>query len=476
MKKANDLYCNPVPLPDLPPAMVCQFPGSPPEEQYIGERVSFREVADPEVLYFEGKWYMYPSCAQVYVSEDLIHWEYHRIDIDNPLGYAPCVTVCKGRVLVTSSCRFEDSHARIYAAPHPLGPFKACGPVKALDGSLIQWGDPALFTDDDGRLYLYGGCAPAGGGIYGVELDPDDPSQAVSEAVTLFTFDPANDFEHYGEHGEVLNYGWDEGCNMYKYNGVYYLQYAACATQFRSYCIGVYMGKNPLGPFEKPAKKMVLRRDGIVSGTGHGGMFTGPEGRPFQAYTVLVRRVHGYERRVGIDPVKFDENGVPAVQVSDTPQSVKYGDAGLVNAAANKRTEFSSSMPFLGGAYAVDECPHTCWVPSPEDRRPELTVNLGRMMEVSSLRLIWAEMNLDYSNGVLPEPAKFTIEFLDSEKNPVGKKLDFSANTVDKVVDFITFEAVKAHFVRLTILRDDSPMHRGVSDLAVFTEPFYWER
>lgn len=236
------------------------------------------------------------------------------------------------------------------------------------------------------------------------------------------------------------------------------------------------MGKSPLGPFDKPPKKMVSRRDGIVSGTGHGGMFTGPDGRPFQAYTVLVRRVHGYERRVGIDPVSFDENGVPVVHVSDTPQSVAHGDTGLVNAAANKRTEFSSNMPFSGGAYAVDECHHTCWIPDPEDRQPVLTVNLGRMMEVASLRLIWAEMNLDYFNGILPEAAKFTIEFLDDERNPVGQVLDYSGNTADKVVDFITFEPVKACFVKLTILRGDSLLHRGVTDLAVFTEPFNWER
>ena len=36
---------------------------------------------------------------------------------------------------------------------------------------------------------------------------------------------------------------------MTKHNGKYYLQYASPATQFNTYCDGVYVADAPLGPF-----------------------------------------------------------------------------------------------------------------------------------------------------------------------------------------------------------------------------------
>jgi len=40
-----------------------------------------------------------------------------------------------------------------------------------------------------------------------------------------------------------------EGASMTKYNGKYYLQYAASGTQFNFYGDGVYIGETPIGPF-----------------------------------------------------------------------------------------------------------------------------------------------------------------------------------------------------------------------------------
>ena len=60
-----DIYCNPLPLPDIGRRVLKNLPTS-----------DFREVSDPEVLYDNGVWYMYPSGGQVYVSRDYVHWEY----------------------------------------------------------------------------------------------------------------------------------------------------------------------------------------------------------------------------------------------------------------------------------------------------------------------------------------------------------------------------------------------------------------
>lgn len=472
MSEKMDLYCNPVSLPDLPPGMFRQHPERK-QSGYTAEVCDFREVADPEVLFFEGKYYMYCSCRQVYVSDDLINWNYCPIQIDYPLGYAPAVTRCGKNIYLTSSREFNDPLAgRIFQSEHPLGPFRTVGEVKDKNGQpLKEFLDPALFADDDGRLYLYWGYAPVGGGIFGMEVDPEHPNCGISDMVKLFDLDGDNPWERFGEHGEVLDFGWTEGASMYKHNGIYYLQYAACGTRFPNYSIGVYMLESPLQKPQKKAVKLCGSRHGIVCGTGHGGMFAGPDGTVWQAYTVLVHRKHIFERRVGIDPVIFDESGVPRVDISDVPRSVSAGNTGLVNAAAWKNCKVSSYSFNSLAMYAVDEAPHTAWVPEPADAEPFIEVDLEREFAVEALRIIWSEENLDIAAGRGPQPVKYRVDFFDGEKSPLEFRLDQSCNAVDLVIDFRKFAPQVCRYVRLTILRGDSVMHYGVSDLALFVRP-----
>ena len=468
MTQKTDLYCNPVPLPDLPPGMDRVYPGRC-ATGYTGKNCDYREVADPEVLVFEGKYYAYLSCRQAYVSSDLINWEYCPIELDAPIGYAPAVTRCGDNIYLTSSICYEEKQGRIYAAKHPLGPFHTVGVPKDKNGNVIEeFLDPALFTDEDNRLYLYWGYAPLGGGIYGMEVDPLHPDRGISDIVKVIDFDPANEWEHFGEHGEVLDFGWDEGASMYKYNGRYYLQYAACGTRFPNYSIGVYMGESPLGPFRKPAVKLLGNRHGIVCGTGHGGMFPGPDGKPWQAYSVLVHKLHFFERRMGIDPVNFDENGIPSVTVSDVPRSVSCGEVGLVNVSAWKNAKVSSYMPNSYAMYALDECPHTAWVPEITDKNPVITVNLEREFAIQGIRIIWAEQNIDRAAGIEFVPVRYQVKFLDPEQKELDFMLDLSRNDRDLNIDFRSFAPVKAQYVQLTILRGDAPQHYGVGDLSVF--------
>ena len=117
MGKYSDLYCNPAPLPELPLGMDRIFPGWQ-TAGYTNKPCDYREVADPEILPFEGKYYCYVSCRQVYVSSDLINWEYCPIEIDSPLGYAPCVTCSNGNIYIENSIygMILDSKASEHAA------------------------------------------------------------------------------------------------------------------------------------------------------------------------------------------------------------------------------------------------------------------------------------------------------------------------------------------------------------------------
>ena len=469
----SDLYCNPLPLPDLGPGICCRQE-TPDLTYFCGEKRDYREVADPELLYHDGIWYMYPSVRQAYVSRDLVSWEYHPLKISGDLGYAPSVVRCGNRFLLTSSILFRDKVPKIYAAPTPLGPFENLGEPLDRHGNPLQpeYLDPSLFVDEDGRLYLYWGCAPYSGGIYGIELDADNPTRAVGDAVKLLDYDSTHVWEHYGEYHEHTHHGWDEGVAMFKHRGTYYLQYAACGTIFRHYAIGCYRSDvSPLGPFRPPQQAMACSPHGIVTGSGHGGMAAGPDGSVWQFYTCLIRRVHFFERRVGMDRVQFDPDGNPHVRITATPQSVTGGDIGLVPVSVNKPVRVSSWSADHYGNYAVDECTHTWWEPTEDDRMPQLEVDLVEDFAVSAVRILWCEPNLDYHSGRQPEPVRFKIEMLSAAGEVLPATVDRSGNTVDRIVEFVAFTPVTARKIRLEIQRGADKIRHGVTDFTVFGMP-----
>ena len=149
--------------------------------------------------------------------------------------------------------------------------------------------DPAFFVDEDDRVYLYyaGG---GGGGIYGAELDPTDVRKLLAPAEHFFRFEKPHIWERYGSRNEVSAESWLEGPWMTKRNGTYHLQYAAPGTEWKSYAVGVYRGKNPLGPFTYyTGSPILVHRNGLINGSGHHSVVEGPDGTLWAIYTLLYR-------------------------------------------------------------------------------------------------------------------------------------------------------------------------------------------
>ena len=170
----DDLYCNPLPLPDYPEGFFSpsRHGRVDSESDFMGPPRDFRELADPDVICADGVWYVLPSCRQAYVSRDLRNWTYEPIRFADPaekLGYAPSIVRCGKRFLLTHSVQ-DFSPAKLFEAESPLGPYRLLGSVTMRDGSAPDphYLDPAFFCDEDGRLYLYWGIGGAGSGVYGV--------------------------------------------------------------------------------------------------------------------------------------------------------------------------------------------------------------------------------------------------------------------------------------------------------------------
>ena len=256
---------------------------------------------------------------------------------------------------------------------------------------------------------------------------------------------------------------------MFKHNGEYYLQYSAGGTQYRSYAIGVYRGKSPLGPFIGQKTPVAKNISGRVCGTGHGCWAPGPDGSVWQFYTVLNRRIHIFERRIGMDKVDFDTEGNASVKITATPQSVASGDLGIVPLSVNKKIIASSSYGCCYANFAVDDCTHTWWMPERDDDEPWLEVDLCQSFTISAFQVIWAEEGVDFKNGITPEAAAFKVEFLENDRKTVIGEVDFSDNTRDLLIDFHMIEPVIARYVRLRFKQSDNLLlQRGVNNFTLF--------
>ncbi|MCM1542688.1 MAG: family 43 glycosylhydrolase [Blautia sp.] len=303
----------------------------------------FREAADPSLILFHGKYYLFPSmCAGFYTSDDLYEWEFHEFLQDMPIyDYAPDVRAIGEYLYFCASKSGEN--CSFYRTKDPVKE-----PFEEIKGTFPFW-DPNLFCDDDGRFYFYWGCSNTEP-IYGVELDPEtmekigEPVPLIAEHEAEYGYERAGDdhkppkteeeiraavegmFQNLMASGQITgipedvlkeslyktmgNKPYIEGAWMNKYQGKYYLQYAAAGAEFNVYNDGVYVGESPLGPFHLAKNNPYsYKPGGFMNGAGHGSTLEDKEGHYWHTATMRISRTYTMERRVGLWKAGFDEDG-----------------------------------------------------------------------------------------------------------------------------------------------------------------------
>lgn len=145
-------YCNPVNF-----GYKYQF-----NKQQDGSITASREAADPSMILFKGRYYIYPSmtCGFLY-SDDMVRWEFHPLKDMPVYDYAPDVRVVGEYIYFCASNHEKGVH---YRTKDPLSDV-----YERIEGGFPFW-DPNLFADDDGRIYFYWGSSPTEP-LYGIELD-----------------------------------------------------------------------------------------------------------------------------------------------------------------------------------------------------------------------------------------------------------------------------------------------------------------
>jgi hypothetical protein len=353
-------------------------------------------IADVTAFRSGDTYYLFGTGGGTYVSTDMVRWEYQPAKFSQGnLPVAPHIF------------RFNDvyylsgNNAPLYRSKDVLGPYEVAGPWTMANGEPFsglsngrRWTgsfDVAMFVDDDNKPYLYY-AGRSTDGIYVVPLDPQAPYKFTAEPKHLFGYNADHVWERYGDRNEYIADSWIEGPWVIKREGTYYLQYCAPGTQWLTYATGVYISRNPLGPFKYAGKNPILRKTtGLVTGTGHGSVVQGPEGNWWQFYTIVLANPPG-GRRIGMDPVGFDQDGNMFVRgPSDTPQwapgvvadPLRNGDSGSIPLTVNKsrtlntQSSFSSQRPGRDAAYATDDSNGTYWQPAADDAEPTLTIDLG---------------------------------------------------------------------------------------------------
>lgn len=465
-------FVNPLPLPDYPLGNWTQKPSPNLDRWLKGYVQDFRELADPSVIYHDGMWIMYPSVRMAYVSKDFITWTHHSVSPEKVGdGYAPTV-VKNGNKWFLTGCFSE-----LYVADNPLGPFRSLGPIKRPDGTTLTKTifDPQLFSDDDGKLYLY---YHEKGLLLGTRLSSIDPTQMVTEPKSLAGYRPQQEWERYGEYNEDIRRNNMEGVWMLKHNGTYYLTFTGPGTAAGTYAIGAYKGNSPLGNFEYQENNPVLRKiTGVVPGAGHGSIVEGPNNTLWAFVTSVVGNYHVFERRVGLFPVGLDQNkDLVAFPSRDIPQWApglvanpeKGNEAGWLPVSVRTIARASSEAPGRTADYAMDDNSRTWWRPADDDQNPSLTIDFKNYFNIAAIRVMWSEEGLDHNKGILAAPIKYRLLYQPSKSDKWNIVLDCSTNNVDLLIDYRTFEAVKARRVKLEIIGANKAAKIGVQELTVF--------
>ena len=395
-------YCNPIDLEYK-------------YQHYSGN--AHREAADPTMVLFKGKYYLFASMsAGFFYSDDLVNWNWHENRNLDMYRYAPDVRQVGDYLYFSASTR--NTPSTIWRSRDPLS-----DDFEKVSEPFPFW-DPDLFCDDDGRVYFYWGCGNTEP-IWGIELDPKT-MLPIGKKVACFDQDKdQHGWERFNFPGKeksarkgivalamaFLNRKgrpYMEGAFMNKWNGKYYLQYAAPGTEFPVYGDGCYVSDKPLGPFTfMPNTPFSLKPSGFITGAGHGSTIEDRDGNIIHVSTMRISRNQNFERRIGIFPAGLDEDGLLYCNqnFADYPVVLPEGKFEARDLkpqyyllSYKKKAEASSSKKDHGPELALNEDIRTWW--AAKETNGWYCLDLGAAYRPHSVQINFAdegvpELNVD---------------------------------------------------------------------------------
>ena len=406
---------------------------------------SRRSSADPVIITYKNEYYLFATNqACFFWSKDMSDWNFVYGSFQREPGdddqCAPAAWVVNDTLFYVGSTWKKD---------HPI--WKTADPksgrwLRHVDKAMLPTWDPAIFQDDDKKVYMYYGSSgklP----LVGTEVDYKTwlPVGNQADYAKLYAATEVEDIQRpYGQIKEVVgldpkNHGWErfgpnndmepapwgdfiEGAWMTKHNGKYYMQYGAPATEFKGYANGVHVGNSPLGPFEyQKHNPMSYKPGGFVIGAGHGNTFADNYGNYWNTGTCKISIKDRFERRIDMFPAGFDKDDVmysitsygdfPIVLPTQQRDQTRGASSGWMLLSYKKPVTVSSSEECMevethrvdnggkkvyekfcyGAENLTDENIQSYWSAKTADPGEWLQMDLGRPMEIKALQINYAD-------------------------------------------------------------------------------------
>lgn len=477
----------------------------PYQFQHYNKQAS-REAADPTLIFFKERYYLFASMSGgFYYSDDMLHWDWHENRDLTPFRYAPDVRQVGDWLIFSSSDRDPSA---IYRSKDPLN-----DDFEKISEPFPFW-DPNTFQDEDGRVYFYWGCANTTP-IYGQEFDPETMTPIGEKKELIFGNTAEHGWERPNYPGRPKEQGKEglamrlfrlymrlsgadkkpfiEGAFMNKWNGKYYLQYAAPGTELATYGDGVYVGDSPLGPFTYQAHNPFSSKPGgFITGAGHGSTIEDAYGNLWHASTMRISVNANFERRLGLFPAGLDRDGILFCNqnFADYPLEIPEGkfDPQSIKPrwmllSYKKRAVASSYREGHEPGLALDEDIRSCWC-AKGSAGEWYRLDLGDVYEVHGIQLSFADVdvpmlevdkslrsNVYTSNRYIdPNPTLRTRYLLEGSADGSDWFVLTDKRSAESNLphDYLELDGVKLRYVRVTAekLPYDEPF--ALSGLRVF--------
>lgn len=303
------------------------------------EKIS--NIGDPYLVTENGKYYVTATCDgkgyDIYSSEDLVNWtkEGRIFTSSSTEGWVrsslwqPQIVIGDDGNYYLYYCGNNDGNSLrigVAVADSITGPYK-----DALDHPLLPYNvatiDPNLYKDDDGRMYLYFSrdCSENivdghhTSQLYCIEMETYTSIKDDMDPVLLVT--PEQDWELASG-----DYRWNEGPDILKHDGKYYLFYSGGCYADSTYAIGYAVSDSPMGPFVKYENNPVISSTDSVSGPGNNSFFVTLDGKELYTcyHTHTIKSIGGGDRKVTIDRCGFRQDGSFYINGPTTTNQTPY--------------------------------------------------------------------------------------------------------------------------------------------------------
>ncbi len=463
-----------------------------------------RATADPVIVNYKGDYYLFSTNQWGYWwSNNMLNWKFISKKFLRPWNTGTYDELCAPAVGIIGDTMivFGSTYTKNFTIWMSTNP-KANEWKPLVDSFEIGGWDPAFFTDDDGKLYMYNGSSnryPT----YGIELDRKTFQPIGTRTPMYLLEDWHYGWQRFGEHMDnTFLDPFIEGSWMTKHNGKYYYQYGAPGTEFSGYADGVVVGDKPLfdGANTQPqSDPLSMKSGGFARGAGHGSTYQDNYGNYWHVSTIMLSVKNNFERRIGIWPAGFDkddvmwcntafgdyphyltpapspskmERGTALTSLNEDAGKSSYSSKSEVSAQVipppgepkgagtftgwmllnyKKPIEVSSTLGGYDANNANDEDIKTYWSAASANKGEWIQSDLGNVSTVNAIQINYADQDVD-SNRLGKYNGQYHQYKLYS--SPDGKKwtvlVDKSNNRTDVPHDYIELEKpVQARFIKL---------------------------